>query len=118
VSELAYFVYTGRTSSHDNNNLAVEELGNSVIVAMYLRAREDILTGYIRDSGLKIMAVAHHDCVEWLTHEHVTLQVPDLDRPLPVPCGRLHQLYMMQQLECLCYNKLALLSSSFIYIYI
>lgn len=74
-------------------------------MTVYLLAGKDILTRYIRDLGFKVMTVAHHDCIERLDHDRVILQVPDLDRPLPVPRDRLHQLYMMQQLKCLRHNK-------------
>lgn len=78
-------------------------------MAVYLFAREDVLAGYIRDAGFEIMAVAHHDCVERLDHSYVLLQVLDLDRPLPVPRNRLHQFYIMQQLECLRHKLIPLL---------
>lgn len=88
MCDFAYnIVYTGRTSSQDDDFLAIENLGNSVIVTVYLFACEDVLTRYIRDPRFEVMAVAHHDCVKQLDHDCVPLQVPDLDRPLPILRG-------------------------------
>lgn len=114
MSDFAYnVVYTGRTSSYNDDVLAVEDFRYSIIVAVYLLAREVVLARYTRDPGLEIVAVAHHDCVERLDHDYVSLQVPDLDRPLPVPRNRLHQLYIMQQLQCYTtINKLTPISSN------
>lgn len=92
-------MYTGRTSSQNDDSLAVEDLGDPVIMAVHLLACKNIVTGYLRDPGLEIMTVAHHDCVKRLGHDRVPLQIPDLDRPLPIPYGRFHQFYMMQQLR-------------------
>lgn len=68
-------------------------------MAVHLLARENALAGYLRDVGLKVMTVAHHDRVVRLGHERVPPQIPDPDRPLPVAYRRLHQLYVVQQLH-------------------